>query len=137
MGVKTTLTKVMGKRLVLDLFRIHGLLKPPTRGTILRPDMREREGGFIPMKEERITFGHVSQLTTEPGPRLGSSAREYLETRALEDLIEIILNELFINGFGQEADRLVLTTKEGRDLGGWCRKAVHDRLLAILKGRCR
>lgn len=39
---------------------------------------------------------------------------------------------LFVNGAGSKAERLVLTSKDGRDLGGWGKPAVLDRIaLAI------
>jgi hypothetical protein len=44
-----------------------------------------------------------------------------------------IADYLFVNGQGQEADRLVLTTKEGKDLGGWCKRAVVDRIVDNLR----
>lgn len=44
-------------------------------------------------------------------------------------LVEKIVEDLFTNGFGQKAERLVLTSVDGRDLGGWCRGAMRDRIL--------
>jgi hypothetical protein len=38
-----------------------------------------------------------------------------------------IADELFRNGSGQKADRLVLVQGD-RDLGGWCKAAVIDRI---------
>lgn len=35
-----------------------------------------------------------------------------------------IADQLFENGVGEYAIRLVLTDEKGRDLGGWCKKAV-------------
>lgn len=31
---------------------------------------------------------------------------------------------LFVNGNGEEGERLVLTDSDGKDLGGWCKEAV-------------
>lgn len=39
-----------------------------------------------------------------------------------------LVADLFTNGCGQAALRLVLTDMGGRDLGGWCRGAVRDRI---------
>jgi hypothetical protein len=39
-----------------------------------------------------------------------------------------IVADLFVNGNGDEAHRLVLMTADGRDLGGWCRQSVVDRI---------
>lgn len=47
------------------------------------------------------------------------------------DPIEQFLEELFTNGQGERADRLVLTDERGRDLGGWGRHALRDRLQAF------
>ena len=44
---------------------------------------------------------------------------------AHERIADEIVEELFVNGSRQRADRLVLTTG-GRYLGGWCEKAVRD-----------
>ncbi len=41
---------------------------------------------------------------------------------------------LFVNGSGQKADRLVLVADgpPSRDLGGWCKQAIADRLMVAL-----
>ena len=46
-----------------------------------------------------------------------------------------IAAHLFINGQGEEADRLVLTAKDGSDLGGWCQMAVIDVIRQVLNGK--
>lgn len=38
------------------------------------------------------------------------------------------VSSLFVNGAGERAERLVLTSADGRDLGGWCEGAIVDRL---------
>jgi hypothetical protein len=57
----------------------------------------------------------------------------------LEQLIARFVDDLFVNGSGQQADRLVLTVDgpPSRDLGGWCKAAIADRLreaLALVLG---
>ena len=47
---------------------------------------------------------------------------------------EKVADELFHNGSGEEADRLVLWDKNGRNLGGWCWGAVRDRVAGIVSG---
>jgi hypothetical protein len=50
-------------------------------------------------------------------------------------LAERIAADLFTNSNGDEADRLVLRTdppRPVRELGGWCRAAVVDRIVAAL-----
>lgn len=47
--------------------------------------------------------------------------------------IKNVVDELFRNGCGDEAQRLVLMTADGRNLGGWCREAVTDRLVKHLR----
>jgi hypothetical protein len=46
--------------------------------------------------------------------------------------VEQFLDQLFTNGAGDEAARLVLTSEEGRGLGGWSRSAVRDLLMRTL-----
>lgn len=54
-------------------------------------------------------------------------------------LAKRIADDLFVNGMGQEAERLVLTVDgpPTRDLGGWCKAAVVDRISGILMERSR
>jgi hypothetical protein len=51
-------------------------------------------------------------------------------------LAEYIAASLFVNGAGQYADRLILAVDgpPSRDLGGWCLKAVADRIELALRG---
>jgi hypothetical protein len=52
----------------------------------------------------------------------------------LESIADEIISGLFVNGFGQVADRLALMDDtRKRDLGGWCRGAVRDRIIAVLQ----
>lgn len=48
--------------------------------------------------------------------------------------LQTLVDALFTNGSGEKADRLVLTVDSTpkRDLGGWCRGAVVDRLREAL-----
>ena len=52
--------------------------------------------------------------------------------KTLEEMIETAVDELFRNGAGQEAERLVLTTREGRDLGGWCKSVIRDKITGLI-----
>lgn len=52
--------------------------------------------------------------------------------RLVERIAEEIVEDLFKNGLHEEADRLVLM-QGNRDLGGWCRKAVKDRIVEKLR----
>lgn len=61
-------------------------------------------------------------------------------TASLETLAKEIVNELFTCGNYTSdnyalAYRLVLTSKDGRDMGGLCSGAAYDRILAILQQR--
>lgn len=49
-----------------------------------------------------------------------------------EKVAREIADDLFHNGVGQEADRLVLTLQPNRDIGGWCKQAVVDRIASAL-----
>jgi hypothetical protein len=59
----------------------------------------------------------------------------------LEQIAERLTTELFTNGQGQHADRLVLTQRLGSgaeaDLGGWCELAVRDRIISALQSLAR
>ncbi len=54
--------------------------------------------------------------------------------KKIRELAAIIAEDLFINGSGQLAQRLVLTvdTPTKRDLGGWSQAAMADRIGDIL-----
>lgn len=47
----------------------------------------------------------------------------------MRDAVKEAVEYLFTNGSGQKAHRLVLTSVNGQDLGGWCKQAVIDRIL--------
>lgn len=47
---------------------------------------------------------------------------------AMYKMAQLIADRLFTNGVGKRADRLVLTSKDGKDLGGWCEQAVVDEI---------
>lgn len=51
-----------------------------------------------------------------------------------EKLIDNFVKDLFTTGHtGEEVDRLVLTTKSGRDIGGWGRAAIKARLVSLVE----
>lgn len=54
-----------------------------------------------------------------------------------EQLADDIIDALFVNGSGEEAQRLVLTvdTPMRRDLGGWGRLPARDAILRVLGRR--
>ena len=61
--------------------------------------------------------------------------RKNADFRAIADRIA---NDLFMNGAGKEADRLVLIKNDPTactpdNLGGWCKLVVRDRVEAVLK----
>ncbi len=49
-------------------------------------------------------------------------------------ILEAVVADLFVNGFGEQADRLVLTQdgQPPRDLGGWGKQAVRNKVLRAL-----
>jgi len=47
--------------------------------------------------------------------------------------VERIVADMFVNGAGQKANWLVLTTDDGHDLGGWSRRALVTRILKQLR----
>ena len=50
----------------------------------------------------------------------------------IEARVDGMVDDLFTNGNDARADRLVLI-KGTLDIGGWCREAVRDRLLKLVK----
>jgi hypothetical protein len=53
--------------------------------------------------------------------------------RLVQEIAETIVDDLFINGQGEEAQRLVLMNRDERPLGGWSRAAVTERIARTLK----
>lgn len=49
-----------------------------------------------------------------------------MTTPEADKLARRITKKLFVNGFGDQATRLVLELENGRDGGGWCEEAVVD-----------
>jgi hypothetical protein len=48
-----------------------------------------------------------------------------------------IVEQLFTNGFGNVAERLVMLSANGRNLGGWSQDAVRDQVLKVLEEQVR
>lgn len=66
-------------------------------------------------------------------PQEVSDEARAFERARLRALLEDAVDGLFVNGSGQRATRLVLfCDATQRDLGGWCKGAILDRLLAAL-----
>jgi hypothetical protein len=58
-------------------------------------------------------------------------------TDPIAQIAEEFVERLFTNGGGDVADRLVLTVDAHprRELGGWCRGAIIDRLVVLLRAQ--
>lgn len=58
-----------------------------------------------------------------------------MDERQMRELAKTIVDDLFINGLGEEAERLVLTIDkpQRRDLGGWGREAAIDRVTKAME----
>jgi hypothetical protein len=54
------------------------------------------------------------------------------ESKVPEEVSDLV-DRLFSNGTGQEAERLVLTSSCGENLGGWCKRAVIDQVLEAFR----
>ncbi len=48
-------------------------------------------------------------------------------------LAKKIAKQLFTNGLDRKADRFVLMTDNGRNLGGWCEEAVVDLIQRLIE----
>lgn len=85
---------------------------------------------------EPLTAEEVAELWDDMLALVGDKDKEIerlLSKETLLSIAESITNQLFTNGLGNEAQRLVLMSKHGKDLGGWCRKAVMDRVVECLE----
>lgn len=65
------------------------------------------------------------------------NTQEILEQSSLniereKRIAERAVEQLFTNGVGDRSERLVLEGPGGSDLGGWCRGAVRDVVLAAI-----
>lgn len=104
-----------------------------------RPDAHLRDGSEgalvdLTMKgsaRESVTLCRVlvpADGKSEPVPSYPKPTAEVMQEAAA-----MLAGRLFVNGFGEPADRLAMMKKGGafeRHLGGWCRRAV-ERQLAI------
>ena len=50
------------------------------------------------------------------------------------EIADRIVAALFVNGFGEQAERLVLQSHDGRDQGGWSRHGAKLQILKALAG---
>ena len=56
-----------------------------------------------------------------------------LAQRLAEVVAAQIADRLFVNGDGKKAQRLMLISPNGKDLGGWCKQAAIDQILQVLR----
>jgi hypothetical protein len=66
------------------------------------------------------------QAFTKTGGCAPGAEREPMTEKEIKNLATEIAADLFTNGGGERADRLVLIAKDRRDLGGWGEKAVRE-----------
>lgn len=55
-----------------------------------------------------------------------------MEKEEIEKRVSNLIEDLFTNGFGEEAVQLKLISESGRDLGGWSKAVVKAKLFALL-----
>lgn len=57
----------------------------------------------------------------------------------IADRIEVVADRivaaLFANGFGEQGERLVMRSHDGRDQGGWSRRGAKLQILKALAGK--
>lgn len=53
--------------------------------------------------------------------------------KTAEQIAMEIATDLFTNGGGEKADRLVMIQHSETDIGGWSQRAVEDRVADILR----
>jgi hypothetical protein len=75
----------------------------------------------------------MAQKPNLPEP-YGKPVRRRETARRHRQIADAIVDRLFINGSGERAERLMLEWPLKNDLGGWCRSAVRDVIVAALGG---
>ena len=55
-----------------------------------------------------------------------------MKAKDINQLAEEVTRELFSSGYGIRAGRLVLESRDEKDLGGWCFDAVLQRITKAL-----
>ena len=81
-------------------------------------------------------FGAVLRETIAENKRLRELEADLAALRQRHmEAVERAVDELFVNGQGEQAHRLVLTGMDGRDLGGWCKQAVINTIERALTAR--
>jgi hypothetical protein len=54
--------------------------------------------------------------------------------KSAREIAQLIADDLFMNHVGEQADRLVLwMDADERNLGGWAKRVVIDRIVAVLR----
>jgi hypothetical protein len=78
--------------------------------------------------------GIAYPLAPAAGVTLNAEAAAALERDlALDDIAEDLVRQLFTNGQGNQAARLMLVDADGRELAGWGPGPVRDRVLEALR----
>lgn len=93
--------------------------------------------------DRRVYFGLPGQTEADAKVDALSWALEMVEgaappsapREAVRVLAERLAADLFVNNYGEEAERLVLIEAgpSARDLGGWSRRAVANRIETALR----
>lgn len=85
----------------------------------------ENQGHYIAIGLDDVTKEHLARVHQEGF----DEAREMIASNAEE-----VARRLFVSGLDQQqVERLVLTTKDGQDRGGWCLSAVRDRIADAIR----
>lgn len=74
----------------------------------------------------------IDGSATKDSSRSDSSFSALPARQLVDQLAAKIAADLFTNGQGRHADRLVLTDKHGHDLGGWGEGPAADRIAGLL-----
>lgn len=69
----------------------------------------------------------------------GETMQDSERAQKLNEIADRVVVLLFVNGFGEHADRLVMkkSKQEHGDLGGWSRDAVKTVILEVLRQEVR
>jgi len=78
-------------------------------------------------------YKRIFGISSNKDADLSSVRSNELLDAIVHKLAKKIANDLFTNGFGQRAVRLVLKLNDIDTAGGWSENAVVDRVEAILK----
>ena len=122
-----------------DVFALQSIVDPrPAPVSPVEPEPPEELPCYCDIPSHILDLGcprhQAPQCEPEP-PKTWSLER----AQKLNEIADRVVVLLFVNGFGEHADRLVMkkSKQEHGDLGGWSRDAVKTVILEVLRQEVR